>query len=347
MRVPSSFELNELNHVLIRAHSLSLEEQPCSLEALVRLCSSVVLGGRIVDYVGMVRLCKYAGLLRWTKGSVSITPLGRDFLALNPEGRYEVTAAQRHLIADSVILRGPWESQARHLFLSFSPDYDRLTFEMVIVECPDLVRQNALISLLRVLGVIEAKGSVLSVSPAYVVHVIQLRAEHKGITEIELSEMLEANRRLGDQAEDAVVEYERKRLKSLGRIAEAQLVRRISQLDIGAGYDIESFDGDEPRLQHNRFIEVKASQHGKLRFFFSSNELTVASQLGDSYWLYFVGDFSQSRRSSIAPIMIQNPARRLFEMPSLKVEPSQYLVSEQTALPLKLLSIQDMRGYVL
>jgi len=58
----------------------------------------------------------------------------------------------------------------------------------------------------------------------------------------ELDEALQTNLKLADQAEEAILEYERSRLKSINCHAEASLMRRISQLNVKAGYDIESFD---------------------------------------------------------------------------------------------------------
>ncbi len=55
-------------------------------------------------------------------------------------------------------------------------------------------------------------------------------------------------------------------------------MRRISTLDAGAGFDIESFDGTSDDVSPNRFIEVKATTGDEIRFYWSSNEMNVAKR---------------------------------------------------------------------
>ena len=75
----------------------------------------------------------------------------------------------------------------------------------------------------------------------------------------------------------------------LGHAVEAHCVRRISNVRVNAGYDIESFDGPSPPVAYDRFIEVKGAKSDKLRFFWSDNEIKVAKKLGKRYWIYFQG----------------------------------------------------------
>jgi hypothetical protein len=135
------------------------------------------------------------------------------------------------------------------------------------------------VHVLKRLQVIAEADRVLDVEPSYVRYVIKLRAGQEGTTQAELNDILQADQKLSDHAEEAVVQFERRRLRSLGREVEAELVRRISQLDVGAGYDIESFDGSEPPLGFDRFIEVKASTRSEMRFFWSANEHRIAQTL--------------------------------------------------------------------
>ncbi len=265
----------------------------------------------------------------------------------NPDLIYEITDAQKHFFAEQVILRGPWRPRARDLLLSFSPNFLDLTYELGIVDNPPPVHFNSLIHLLQVLGVLTKSQGKLSVAPVYVATVNQLRADQLGTTEGELDQMLQANRKLGALAEDAVVEYERRRLRALGRDAEAELVRRISQLNAGAGYDVESFNGDKPLFDYDRFIEVKASQESNLHFFWTSNERRAAENKGDMYWIYFVGEFRQNKANQITPIMIQNPASRLLQISQISIEIATYFVRQCDDLPLQPAHRSDIGGFVL
>jgi hypothetical protein len=347
MVLPQSAELNELNRVLIAVTRLCDQNRSCSVDSVITLCSSVTLGGHPVDHEKTLRLCTYAGFLTRQKGMVTLTEVGQEFMGHNPDLIYEITDAQKHFFAERVILRGPWRPRARDLLLSFSPNFPNLTYELGIVDNPPPVRYNSLIHLLQVLGVLAKSEGKLSVAPVYVATVNQLRADQHGTTEGALDQMLQASRKLGALAEDAVVEYERKRLRALGRDAEAELVRRISQLNAGAGYDVESFNGDKPLFDYDRFIEVKASQESDLRFFWTSNERRVAENKGAMYWIYFVGEFRKNKADQITPVMIQNPASRLSQISQIGVETATYLVRQRDDLPLQPAHQLSIGGFVL
>jgi hypothetical protein len=347
MDLPQTTEVDELNRVLIAVAELSVEGQGCSVESVVTLCSSFALGGRSIDHKKTIRLCSFAGLLSVGKGTVALTETGKKFLELNPTRLYELTDAQKHFVAKQLILSGPWRSRARDLFLSFSPNHSRITYEFVLSDNPLPLQYRSIVHLLRSLGVVLETDAVLSVAPRYVAPVVRLLADRHGATDEDLGKALLADRKLGAQAEEAVLEYERKRLRALGRDAEASLVRRISQLDVGAGYDIQSYDGDKPLFDYDRFIEVKASQADELRFYWTANERRVAEKLGSRYWIYFVGNFRSNQADQIAPIMIRDPANRLPDVPQLQIEASTYLVTQLNELSLEPINQQDIRGFLL
>lgn len=344
---PHSSELNEFNRMLIAVAGLTDQNRGCSLNSVTKLCSSFALGGRPVDHAKMLRLCSYAGLLSIKKGIVRLTELGQEFLSRNPDFLYEITEPQKIFIAEQLIFKGPWRPGARDLFLSFSPNYSKITYELSLIENPLPLRYNSMIHLLQVLGVLLEVNGKLIVASRYVASVIQLLADTLSVSEEKLDQALQANRKLGTQAEEAVVEYERKRLRALGREAEAELVRRISQLDLSAGYDIKSFDGDKPSFNYDRFIEVKASQESGLRFFWSANERRVAEEKGDKYWIYFVSGFRQNKADQITPIMIQNPAKRLSKISQLRVEVATYVIMQCNDLPLSSICQKNLKGFVL
>jgi hypothetical protein len=291
----------------------------------------MIFGGRPSDHPKILRVCSYTGLLSVEKGMVSLTALGREFLTHNPDSLYEITDMQKQLFAQTAIFNGPWQSRVRDLFHKFSPNYSDITYELGILDNPLPVRHNLTVHLLKALGVLVELGDKLRVSPAYVASVRQLLADRK----------------LAEQAEVAVAKFERNRLRALGREAEAELVARISQLDVEAGYDIRSFDGDKPLFNHDRFIEVKASQGNELRFYWSTNERRVAEEKGEKYWIYFVGGFQHNQTAEIAPIMIQNPAIRILEVPQLVIEVSKYIVAQNGVLPLQPAHPQSIKGFVL
>lgn len=245
MNLPSVAQLNEFNRILLAVVQLSSSNAGCKVRSVINLCSSFTFGGRAVDHYETLRLCRYAGLLSMEKGWVKLTVLGLDFLRCNSANSYEITDKQKKFIAEQLVICGPWQSQARDLVLNLSPNYDKLTYETNLYENPLPVRYNSIIHLLLALGVLSRMDSILLVAPNFVAPVKYLRASSSGVSQQELAQSLQANMKLANQAEEAILEYERERLSSIDRKVEAKLVRRVSQLDTKAGYDIESFDGDK------------------------------------------------------------------------------------------------------
>lgn len=348
MDLPCSYELNEWNRILIAVTELTAKAQGCSINSVAKLCSSFVFGGRPFDHTNILSICSYTGLLSIEKGEiVALTDLGEEFLRRNTDFSYEITDQQKAFIAEQIIFKGPWQSRMRDLFLSFTPNYSKVTYEMSLIENALPLQFESIIHLLKILNVLVEADNKLFVEPNYVGLVNQLLADRHGISEKQLLQVLEANRLLGKQAEEAVLRYEHRRLKALNRHAEAELIRRISELDAGRGYDIESFDGDKPLYDYDRFIEVKASQASELRFFWSANERRVAEEKGDHYWIYFVGSFRQSKSDEIIPIMIRNPGKRLYEIRQLNLEPATYVITQCDELPLDIIRQENVRGFVL
>jgi hypothetical protein len=112
----------------------------------------------------------------------------------------------------------------------------------------------------------------------------------------------EKNRQLGELAEKYVFDFECRRL-------ERDDIMLVSEIDYAAGFDIASFSSNQS-VEFDRFIEVK-SYSLKCRFFWSKNEMKVAKEIGNKYFLYLV-DRSQMHDAAYEPQIVQNPAKKLF-----------------------------------
>lgn len=99
-------------------------------------------------------------------------------------------------------------------------------------------------------------------------------------------------------------------------------VRRISEIDVAAGYDIVSFDSNQS-LEPDRFIEVKAVSNAG--FYWSRNEYEIAKLKGDTYYLYLV-DLNRIDEQDYSPQMIQNPAVNVMDTDEWFVESQSYYV---------------------
>lgn len=140
------------------------------------------------------------------------------------------------------------------------------------------------------------------------------------MTAAELEEKLDRDAIHGKEAEEWVVAFERLRL---GDHPLLDQVRRISEENVIAGYDIASFSS-AGTLHHDLFIEVK-SYAGSKRFFWTRNEIVTAELLGENYSLYLV-DRAQMHRGGYKPQIIPGPYSALFlsENSGWKISPTTY-----------------------
>jgi predicted restriction endonuclease len=107
------------------------------------------------------------------------------------------------------------------------------------------------------------------------------------------------NRRLGEQGEAFVIEYERQRLIAANRADLAQEVQWSSQeKGDGLGYDVRSFQWlNEQPIEEVHYIEVKTTNSGKYQpFYISENERAYSKQHPKNYSLYRVYDFNKQSR---------------------------------------------------
>jgi hypothetical protein len=128
----------------------------------------------------------------------------------------------------------------------------------------------------------------------------------KGMSKKDLDEQIERNNQYGKDAEEWVLKYEHKRLN--GHLFINQIAR-ISDDNVGAGYDITSFK-DTNSLQHDNFIEVK-SYSGKPHFYWSKNEIKTAKEYGEEYQLILV-DRNKMYDAKYHPITIKGPYNYFF-----------------------------------
>ena len=109
------------------------------------------------------------------------------------------------------------------------------------------------------------------------------RRHPKGMALTTLKKKIEQDGELGREAEEWVLGYEKRRLS---RHVLIDHIRRVSDEDVSAGYDLVSFSA-LTKLAFDRFIEVKSYSH-EPRFFWSKNEIEKAKKFGERYILMLV-----------------------------------------------------------
>ena len=121
----------------------------------------------------------------------------------------------------------------------------------------------------------------------------------------EFKKSMELQQIYGEEAENFVVEYERKRLNYVKEID------WIAQYIVNEGFDIISYNEIDD-LKQNRFIEVKSYEGEIPYFFWSRNEYLVAKRKKEEYWIYLVNR-KEMGNENYKPIMEQNPFESILK----------------------------------
>ena len=148
----------------------------------------------------------------------------------------------------------------------------------------------------------------------------QLRNRRKKFTLEQLLKQQEDQSRRGLEAEEFVLGLEKKRLPEL-----AQKIKRISDFDVSAGYDIVSYENNETE-HYDRFIEVKCYM-GSPHFFWSENESDVARIKADKYILCLV-DYLRIGEPGYQPEFIRNPYETIFDSDEWLINASSYRIQK-------------------
>lgn len=147
------------------------------------------------------------------------------------------------------------------------------------------------------------------------------KEKHRQMSLKQLEDKLKRNKEAGERAELFVLEYEKKRLG----IPLNSKIKRISEIDVTAGYDIVSFQ-TTTSITPDCFIEVKAVSDDYV-FFWSKNEFEIAKLKGDSYYLYLV-QLSHIGDANYTPTIIRNPAKQIMNSNSWFTEPQSYYIKK-------------------
>ena len=347
MELPETSMLNFFNKVLISLAELTPEGDSCSVDSLITHCKSFALGGVRGEYESVLNHCRFSGLISVKGKNVSLSTLGNKFLSANREKYFEITESQKQIIAERIVFKGAWSNHARELFEHFAANTQTTLYELSTVETSLPQNQNVTVHFFKYLGILQEENFLIQVHKRYSQLVYELTADSKAISEQQLEQLLMENRKLGAQAENAVVEFEKQRLLKMGKTIQSELVKRISTINTAAGYDIESFDGTTDDVFPNRFIEVKATTGEDIRFYWTINEREVAKKKKKQYWIYVLTNFREDKPSESLPITIQNPEHIIPKHDSFSIEVNKYLISEIAEIELTEQHIDELKWYQL
>jgi hypothetical protein len=181
------------------------------------------------------------------------------------------------------------------------------------------VVRNVLISQGFITTLREDQGSRFLISMEYApLLASHCKTRRKQISLERLRRQIERNEEAGDLAERFALAFEKRRIGA----PLSEEIRRISEIDVAAGYDIVSFDTDKS-TEPDRFIEVKAASDAG--FFWSKNEYETAKLKGESYYLYLV-ELSMIDKEGYEPEMIKDPAKSIMTSDEWFVEARSFFI---------------------
>lgn len=147
-------------------------------------------------------------------------------------------------------------------------------------------------------------------------------SQRRRISLEELRNKIEKEAEAGEISEKFALDFEKRRLEGTGL---SHKVRQISTVDVGAGYDIVSFNG-KGSTSYDRFIEVKTISPEGISFFWSRNEIEISRVKESRYYLYLV-DISKIHQKDYLPMIICNPSINIESSDEWKMEAQSFLVS--------------------
>jgi len=172
--------------------------------------------------------------------------------------------------------------------------------------------------------------NILAVSKEYeiffettILNYLKINQEYEDLklSKTQLDVLLKRKSVVGSLAEDFVVDFEHRRLGSKNK-----QVKRISDIDVSAGYDVLSYMSTQSLL-YDRFIEVK-SYVGETHFYWSRNEINQARIKNDDYYLYIV-DRDLMEDSEYVPTIIKNPYTEVYESNSWSRRCENYYITKE------------------
>jgi len=324
----SLFDFYQLNYLLIVIAKLSKYDKYVQKKILIYECLSHILGARRYNYEKALKLALLFNLISERNNRIYLSKPGREFLISNPNNYYELTDNQKEFIINNYLLSGVFSSASKELFSIFLPDYENETYYFNLDEDSFPKEKEPILTLSINIGIINKDNSLLVVKKAFVGQIAELLGPEIKISSKKLLEKMRYQIKLGEYAENLVLKYEKERLEKMNKPIQSNLVRKISSLNSSAGYDIESFNGNNSDIEFNRFIEVKACSENRIRFYWTRNEYNVALKLKNKYWIYFVNELHLQDIGPISPIMFKNPINMFGNNKKYNIEPYVYLIEK-------------------
>lgn len=274
------------------------------------ICSHAY-GKRFLSVKDLIRYCSAFGWIYLDNEYVNLSP----FLTSSVN---EKDALNKELILSEVELLFKCNAFSPSMF-SYDSIRGCYSFKNELLSLSFSEIRNVLISQgFFIVNRIE-QGTRFYISPSYDSLIARhCKAKRKQLSLEKLKKQLQDNELAGEKAELFVLSFEKERVGQ----PLCDSIKRISEIDTSAGYDIVSYNS-RTSLEPDRFIEVKAVS--KTGFYWTRNEYEVAKLKGEAYFLYLV-ELARINEQGYVPEIIQNPAVHIINSEKWYLEAQSYLV---------------------
>ncbi len=309
-------ELRDYNNIgdsrgIVHFTDVILSRNPVDLDSARKLCSFV--NGMEINFSGALAVFEYLGLLveDINERTVHTTRMGVELL--------EMPEPQRSWKLCRIVLGRIFEDEVVTLeSVRFDAAERSYAIRKNGFPLSAAVLRNLLITLSALREMCDGSLLVVDMFEKWFAEAQAWRRRKMSLET--LKNRLKQEEEQGTLAEEFVVRYEKMRLKGTGV---ERFVKRISEIDVAAGYDIVSYSNGIVNA-YDRFIEVK-SFNGTPHFYWSKNEMERAGVLGLKYFLYIV-DVSKIDVVGYTPIIVCNPMDNLAKSGEWLLQPNTYLV---------------------
>lgn len=289
--------------------SIMADKEKISMDEMRNRCA--LENNITVNCPGAVAFLEYLGLVDITSDDVVPLPTLNSFTMDNPPDVIKKLAV---LSINRLVEEGIFDKHAT----GFDAEKGHLTIEKSAFPLPYAAIRNFLI-MTGALGK-EENGQICVAGKYESKWTEQISMRRKKLMLEQLRKQQEEQCKHGLEAEEFVLGIERKRLPEMAR-----KIKRISDFDVSAGYDIVSFERDGAEY-YDRLIEVKC-YIGSPHFYWSENELDVARIKANKYILCLV-DYLRIGETGYYPEYIRNPYETIFDSDEWLVNTSSYRIQK-------------------
>lgn len=277
------------------------------------------------DFNELAKFCKDMKILKFKNNIIEITSLGDDIFN-EYEKSHNLDPKLKKLFREQCFLHDSFSQSINDSFSRFIKTSNEIWAPSDQVY--DLFQEKELLSLFYECELLTLSGNKVILNLEYYNKIsIKKITKQVRITQKQIDNQLRLMKKIGDIAEKLVVKYEKNRLQNIECKFESDKVMRISIQHANAGYDIASFNDASKDGDYDRFIEAKGSSGKDFDFHWSKNEIKVAMELKDKYWIYFIpGIDVETSNTELEIEKIQNPYNKIYEDESFSKTVEHYYI---------------------